>query len=585
MKQERVLEGYQPLLVGAALGGLTSLPVIALSYLGAKLVDLPFVPFDVFDWLARVLPGNVITLGIDSIVRIIQLLGLGRISGTAKTIEQGMGVLLVIAGGAALGLAIAWLNSRTGPRDGGRTGRPAGSIGWLLGTLAFLIVAAIELMLGSSISGNAIGSLLWLAILFVGWGAFLGSRLAAPELAPAPANKTEELQASRRVFLVKLVGGSLGVAVVASGVGRLLQVQNEASGAGQALSTLATSTPQASGSGGAASPTVSARIPPAITPGSEAPTVTAPTPLPKETAAATIRDRVQPAPGTRPEVTANKDFYRTDIDTLPLVIDKATWKLQVTGLFDRPRSLTMTDLLAYPAITQPITQSCISNPIAGDLISTSNWVGVRLRDVLKDLGLRPEAKALAIRAADGFYESVVMEDLQDPRTLLVYGMNGDTLPSVHGFPLRIYIPNHYGMKQPKWITSIEAIDHDGPGYWVDRGWSATAYPQIVSVIDTVAGGQAENGKVPIGGIAWAGDRGIRKVEVQVDGGDWVEATLRTPPLSPLTWVQWRYDWPLARGSHTFRVRATDGSGTLQIEQPADTYPDGATGYHSVTAGI
>lgn len=292
-----------------------------------------------------------------------------------------------------------------------------------------------------------------------------------------------------------------------------------------------------------------------------------------------------PASGTRPEVTANKDFYRTDVDTLPLVIDQASWKLQITGLFDRPRALSMADLLAYPAITQPVTQSCIFNPVGGDLISTSNWVGVRLRDVLKDLGLRSSATALAIKAADGFYESVVMEDMMDPRTLLVYGMNGETLPTVHGFPLRIYIPNRYGMKQPKWITSIEAIDQRGPGYWVDRGWSAEARPQIVSVIDSVAKDHIENGRVPMGGIAWAGDRGIRKVEIQVDNGEWIDAILRTPPLSPLTWVQWRYDWTPIPGKHTFPVRATDGMGVLQIEKNQDTYPDGATGYHSLTVSV
>ncbi len=559
MQRETIPNRYRPMWVGAILGGLTSLPVVALSYLGAKLLDLPFVPFDVFDWLARVLPGGIITLGIDSIVRAIQFLGLGRISGTAKTIEQGMGVLLVIGGGVVLGGVSAFLQPRL--HWSGST------LGTALGALAFLIVAAIEVMLGSAIAGNVIGSLVWLAILFAGWGTFLGTWLAAPELSLAAATVTEGSRSSRRVFLTKVAGGSLGLAVVATGLGRLLEMQNEASGAGQALATLETPTPPARLAGGA---------PTAIAPA---------TPLAQETADATVRDRVPPAPGTRPEVTANKDFYRTDIDTLPLVIDKATWKLQVAGLFDRPGALTMADLLAYPAITQPITQSCISNPVGGDLISTSNWVGVRLREVLKDLGLRSTATALAIKAADGFYESVAMEDLMDPRTLLVYGMNGETLPAVHGFPLRIYIANRYGMKQPKWITSIEAIDHRGPGYWVDRGWSAEARPQIVSVIDAVAKDHPENGSVPVGGIAWAGDRGIKKVEVQVDGGTWVETVLRTPTLSPLTWVQWRYDWRPVRGTHTFRVRATDGAGVLQIEELTDTYPDGATGYHAVTATI
>jgi len=284
-------------------------------------------------------------------------------------------------------------------------------------------------------------------------------------------------------------------------------------------------------------------------------------------------------------VTPNTDFYRIDIDALPSVIQETSWKLQVSGLFDRPRALTLSDLLAYPAVTQVITQACISNPIGGDLIGTTNYTGARLRDVLQDLGLRPQATALAVQAADDFYESVEMRDMLDSRTLLVYGMNGETLPVEHGFPLRIYIPNRYGMKQPKWITSIEAIDHDGRGYWVDRGWSAEARPQILSIIDTVAKDHIVNGRMPIGGIAWAGDRGIQKVEVQDNGGAWAEAILQTPPLSPLTWVLWRYDWPVAPGRHVFRVRATDGTEALQIEEQQDTFPNGATGYDSVSVTI
>jgi hypothetical protein len=120
---------------------------------------------------------------------------------------------------------------------------------------------------------------------------------------------------------------------------------------------------------------------------------------------------------------------------------------------------------------------------------------------------------------------------------------------------------------------------------VDRGWSAEARPQIVSVIDTVAKDSVVDGKVPVGGIAWAGERGIQKVEVQIEGGEWVETALRTPPLSPLTWVQWRYDWPMVTGRHTLRVRATDGNGTLQTEKDHDVYPDGATGFHSVVVTI
>jgi DMSO/TMAO reductase YedYZ molybdopterin-dependent catalytic subunit len=306
---------------------------------------------------------------------------------------------------------------------------------------------------------------------------------------------------------------------------------------------------------------------------------------PNITATPTNRERISPAPGTRAEITPNSDFYRIDIDPSPPQIDETEWVLNADGLINNPRTFTLGDLLAYPAYTQPITLSCISNPVGGDLISSSYWTGLRLRDLLEDLRLRPEVEQLYIESVDGFFESVTMKDMMDPRTLLVYGMNGDTLPTAHGFPLRIYIPNHYGMKQPKWITHIQAIDHQGPGYWVERGWSQQAIPHIVSQIDTIATDSVVDGKIPVGGIAWAGDRGIQKVEVQVDDGAWQEATLRTPPLSQLIWVQWRYDWPLQSGRHTFRVRATDGTGMLQVGERSPAHPDGATGYQEKTATI
>ncbi len=286
------------------------------------------------------------------------------------------------------------------------------------------------------------------------------------------------------------------------------------------------------------------------------------------------------APGTRAELTSNEGFYRIDINTRPVALNGDEWALEVSGLFDRPRALTLQDFFNFPAITQTVTMGCISNRVGGDLIGTSNWTGVRIATLLADLGLQGGATGLYIESADGFYETVIMEDLMDPRSLFVYGMNGETLPVEHGFPLRVYIPNRYGMKQPKWITRIEATSEWEPGYWVTRGWSREARPQTVSVIDTIATTSIENGRVPVGGIAWAGARGIQRVELQVDGGAWQTCSLRVPGLSPLTWVQWRYDWPLSTGSHTFRVRATDGNGTLQTEQESPPRPDGATGYHT-----
>jgi DMSO/TMAO reductase YedYZ molybdopterin-dependent catalytic subunit len=517
---------------GAVLGGLTSLPALALLYLGEQLASLPFVPFDLFDWLARVLPGSVVTAGIDALVRLITALNLGAASIVAKRIEQASALLLFVLGGAILGVAIVLLLRRRA-----WSARQAGAIG---GIGAFFLISALEFGRGGW--HPAAGTLLALAFLIVGWGVVLGAALGGT-LREAQPNPAARDQISRRALL-RLAGGSLVLALGAWGLARLLAARDRATGAGQPLAPPAP-----------AMPTLPART------------------------------GVAPAPGSRAEVTPNAAFYRIDINTRPPRLDGGAWMLEVTGLFAKAHPLTLASLTAYPTVTQPITLSCISNEIGGDLISTSYWTGVRLPDLLQDLGVQPEAKALAIQAADGFYESLALEDMRDPRVLLVYGMNGQTLPIEHGYPLRIYIPNRYGMKQPKWITRIEAIDHPGAGYWVDRGWSKEARPQVLAIIDSVAQDQTVAGRVPIGGIAWAGDRGIRTVELQVDGGTWDAAQLLTPPLSPLTWVLWRYDWPVVAGRHTFRVRATDGTGALQIEQPAAPHPNGATGYHAVTVAF
>ena len=541
--------------IGMAFGMLISLPFIALDYLGRQWAGLPFVPFDAFDWLARVLPGRVISFGIDAMVRLITLSGFGPIDTVAKGVEQALGVGIVVAVAAPFGGGMALILRRTNWR-GELVGAGAGMA-------ALLFVSVVDVELRAPISVHPVLGLLWLAFVIVGWSTALGAWLGSRELGGNAGGGTEKVRRDRRDFILKVAGTSLGAAVAAWGLARLTEGAQRAVGASRDLSWLRGAIPGPGG--GEASGT---QIEPAAKLGSAA-----------------LRARVIPATGTRPELTPTADFYRIDIDTLPPVIEEDSWALKVSGLFDRPHRLTFSDLLAFPVVTQPITLCCISNPVGGDLIGTSNWTGVPLPVVLRSLGLRPEAKALSIKSADGFYEMVTLEDMLDPRTLLVYAINGKTLPVDHGFPLRIYIPNRYGMKQPKWIISIEAVDHPGLGYWEDRGWSAEARPQTISIIDTVAKDHIENGRLPIGGIAWAGDRGIQKVEVQVDARAWAAAVLRTPPLGPLTWVIWRYDWAVMPGRHAFLVRATDGTGALQIAAPHGSYPDGATGYHSVTVTV
>ena len=223
------------------------------------------------------------------------------------------------------------------------------------------------------------------------------------------------------------------------------------------------------------------------------------------------------------------------------------------------------------------------------MISTTRWTGVSLQDLLADVKPTANARYLDITSGDGFHEAVLLDMIAaDRRIMLCYEWDGNPLPVGHGFPLRIWIPDLYGMKQPKWITGIEVVEEARPGYWVGRSWDPVARVEATSVIDTVAVQAAyeSNGQqmIPIGGIAFAGARGISRVEVRVDGGPWRQARLRAP-LSETTWVLWRYDWPFSSGSHEFEVRCTEADGTPQIEDGRGSHPSGATGIHNKTARL
>jgi DMSO/TMAO reductase YedYZ molybdopterin-dependent catalytic subunit len=532
------MEGNEPgVWVGALLGALTSLPVMGVSFLAERLLQVPFVPFDVFDWLARVAPGQVITATIDLMVGVIRGLNLGPTASTAKLAEQAQAIAIFVITGAVVGGALAWFGRRS-----------PGSIrpGLVAGGVLLAGMLPVELTLGFPQSGPTV-TLIWLAILFGTWGVVL-VRLTArarPAFQEGP-----EASISRRQFLYLVGGGTIVVTVGSVGLASLFESPEVEPPTATALPT----PDMADTTGPAASP-------------------------PEDV----LAGRITPAPGTRNELTSNEDFYRIDINTLPPAVNEDEWTLQIDGLVENPLKLTLDELRAFPAISQVITLECISNPVGGDLISTARWTGARLKDVLDRAGMDHTATEAYVTAVDGFYESIVMSDIFDPRTLLVYEMNGLPLPQEHGFPLRVYIPNRHGMKQPKWIEHIELIDRHGPGYWVERGWDAQAIVHTTSVIDAVdsAAASAGGGTIPIGGIAYAGARGISKVEVQVDDGPWAEAELRAPALSPLSWIQWRYDWPYTSGRHSVQVRAYDGKGQLQVTERRPPSPSGATGIDSL----
>lgn len=524
------------ILSAAGLGLMSGVIVVCVNYLGLILLRLPFIPFDSFDWLTRILPGALITTVIHTMVTLIRGLNLGATDTTAKLIEQSIAIGQFIFGGAVFGVVLAFALRRLPSRRE--------MISLIGGALIAVMSLGVELALGVPTVGW-LASALWVGGLSLAWSYGLSWLLLGagrPQVEPVEVGVVD-----RRQFLYVL-GATLGI-----GLGTVAVASLQSRGPAPVAAGGPTPVPGGGQTGGPAA-------------------------SPPE---ATLAARIDPAPGTRPELTSNANFYRIDINTLPPVLDGASWQMNLDGLVEQPKLFTIQDLTNRPSVSQVVTMQCISNPVGGDLTSTARWTGVPLKTLLDEAGLKPGAQAVYMEAADGFYETISVQEAMDQRVLMVYAMGGEPLPIEHGFPLRIYIPGHYGMKQPKWITHMQVIADQGRGYWVDRGWSKTAIPQTTSVIDAVAVDHPDpDGKVPVGGIAWAGTRGISTVELSVDEGPWNEAQLRLPTLSPLTWVQWRYEWEPTPGTHDFQVRAYDGTGLLQVTKPGDPYPDGATGIDS-----
>ncbi len=539
---------HTPWLLATALGLLLGLPWLALGALGAALAGLPQPAFALFEALARYLPGGLVTAVLEVMVGLLQGAQVASTDQAGKAVETVMAYLA----GLALAAVVAVVGLRL---ERGRPVSPAGLVTGLLLGAASLPAAGLT---GWGAAAPLVGAV-WSLALGVAWGLALGwgvNQWAARAAAP-----TDE---ARRAFLLRLAGASL----LATGAGAVLA---------RWLGRPAVASEQ---------PQRTARYVPQPTP----------TPPP--------RQAFVPLPGTRPEVSPLEDFYRIDINLSPtdpervarvsqdvaerlaraagVAVPPERHLLTVEGLVERPRVFGLSQLYALPSVEFYATLECISNRIGGDLIDTTTFRGLRLRDVLEPLGLRPETVDLRFTCADGYTESLPLAWALDERTVLVYAMGGQPLTPEHGFPLRLYTPDRFGMKNPKWLVRIEAIDEDYRGYWEQRGWSEEAWVKTTSVIDVAL--SPEPGVIEAGGIAFAGARGVAGVEVQVDDGPWVPAELDRA-LSSLAWVLWRARVQAAPGRRELRVRAIDGTGEVQDPRERDPFPEGATGYHSLVVEV
>ena len=529
--------------IGFVIGSLLSMAFTGISFAMYKIFGTPFIPFDLFDWLTRILPGAVVTFGIDLMIDTIRIFGIG-VSKAAIFVEQSVAVILFVIIGGSIGFTFFLVARHLFDFHDKLAGI---SFGLGFGIPMFIVHLTINEPDSTTIYDGV-----WLLILFIVWGFVLNlsyKNLVINKNLP-PVSNIVVLGVSRRRFLVKMGTATAVITIVGMG-------------AGEAVSRLIRKE---------LTREIKSHVEPNVVMNSVGGFL-------DSTAA------IVPAPGTRSEYTPIKDHYKVSIRIKPTIIDEEKWTLPITGEVENPMILTLKQIRDnYRSREQYVTLNCISGRLGTDLIGTTLWTGASFQDILDDVNVMNGVKSIFIRSGDGFYESINIDLVySDSRIMLAYAWDGNPIPVEHGFPLRLWIPDRYGMKQPKWITGIELLGESKSGYWVERGWDPVARVKTVSVIDTVAVDSSyrhnERIYVPIGGIAFAGSRGIGGVEISVDSGPWMAARLLKPP-SETTWVIWRYDWMFESGEHTFEVRSTEIDGTPQIVKPSSPRPSGATGIHS-----
>ncbi|HET7036696.1 MAG TPA: molybdopterin-dependent oxidoreductase, partial [Thermomicrobiaceae bacterium] len=442
-------------------------------------------------------------------------------------------------------VAVGYIAGRVGGRwvASGRLGAGAAArlrAAAILAAILFLFIAVVVLPLaregffaaGSAFQGAiVVQALLFAAIWALAWAA-LTARTSAIAATPAAGATTED-GLSRRMALRSAAAAGLaaGVAVLGWRLARAA-APGDVAAQQQAAADIAARARSAPPSAAVANPASSIPGPEDLAPAKQAAPATAV--AESESAFAKLEAEGK----LTPLITSVADFYHVSKNISDPVVSADGWSLSVAGKVAKPLQLSYDELMARPTIENITTLCCISNELNGDLISTAQWTGFPLRELLEEAGVDRATVDIVFHAADGYEDSIPFTVAMDPTTLVVTGINGEPLPPDHGFPARIIVPPIYGMKNVKWLDKIEAVDSDFKGYWEDRGWSDTARYQIWARIDTPGSGETlQPGPAAAAGVASAGDRGILRVEVSLDNGaTWADATLE-PSINPnFTWV-------------------------------------------------
>jgi DMSO/TMAO reductase YedYZ molybdopterin-dependent catalytic subunit len=309
-----------------------------------------------------------------------------------------------------------------------------------------------------------------------------------------------------------------------------------------------------------------------------------PTPSSRAAALPAGADLADTVDGVTPLFTRNRDFYRVDTSLTVPQVRPDDYRLTLSGMFDTPRGYTLRDLYGRDdLIERDITLTCVSNEVGGRLAGTARWLGVPLGSFLRENGIRSGSSQLVCRSVDGMTIGAPTRSALDVEdAMLAIGMNGEPLPVEHGFPVRMVIPGLYGyVSACKWLARIEATTYEAfDAYWVERDWAAEGPIKIASRIDTPAPLRPfPAGRRAIAGVAWAQTRGISRVEVRVDDGDWMQARL-SPDVDADVWRQWVLPYDFTSGRHSITVRATGADGEVQTDARAAPFPAGSSGWHT-----
>ncbi|MGH7776934.1 MAG: molybdopterin-dependent oxidoreductase [Candidatus Dormibacterales bacterium] len=516
---------------GAGLG-------VGIVFLLRLLVGAQTLPEVTSDGFVRLLPGPIFGMLID------------RLQETGRPLFLLSLALVMIVAGAAVGAASAWWTWVGEVNDTGGATRRRGPA-WVrvgLPTVALSLITIPLVPLGHDpLTPGTVATVVgdWLLVCLavdITLSVVLTSR-ARP--APAAVDPSPQ-RLSRRVFLVDGLGAASGLATLGVLGFRALTAAPPAVG----LNLRQVARPRSGGG-------------------------------PNPTSTVPLSDF-----GDLSGITPTPDFYVVSKNLLgDPVVAASAWRLRVDG--EQPFSLSYAELASEPHVEQEQTLECISNLVGGSLISNGVWRGVPLAGLLERAGVSTGAVEVVFTCVDGYTESLPVDVAMAPSTLVADRLNGAPLPTRHGFPARVLVPGRYGMKNPKWVSRITPSATKYRGYFERQGWNKEALVLTTSRIDYPAaqanllGGEL----VPMRGVAYAGDRGISRVEVSLDGGATWRAAMLRPALAAHAWALWIFPWTPQAGSYHLVVRAYDGLGTLQVPSAAGSFPNGAEGYHRVAITV